>query len=141
MTFCPKCFALFDGHKWFYDLPQLERLKKKKAVLAKLTCPGCERIEKKRVDGIVILQGDFLQRHRGEAINLIKNIAEKRRSKNIAARIFDFNETAEGITVETTDRHLAESIGKECEKAFHGHLDIQWLKKEEFVRVVWRRDS
>lgn len=104
-------------------------------------CPGCERIEKRRVDGIVILQGDFLKRHREDAVNLIHNIAEKRRLKNIAARIFDLVETEGGITVETTDRHLAESIGKEFEKAFHGHLDIQWLKKEEFARVIWRRDG
>lgn len=141
MTVCQRCSTFHNGHRWSFDQKELELLKKKKVSLKPGLCPGCERIEKRRVDGVVILKGEFLKNHREEAVNLIKNIAEKRRLKNIAARIFDLVEAEDGITVETTDRHLAESIGKGFERAFHGKLDIQWPKKEEFVRVVWKRDA
>lgn len=138
MDLCPKCHAVFNGEKWDYDLEAYNASKRKGAKQS--LCPGCERIEKRRVDGIVYLQGHFLKEHRQEAMNLIKNVAEKKKRKNIAARIFKISENSEGINVETTDRSLAERIGKEFEKAFAGSLRISWPKKENFVRVNWERD-
>ncbi len=137
MNLCPKCHAVFDGEKWGYDLEVYNQWKKKGA--KQTLCPGCERIEKRHVDGIVDLQGDFLKEHKQEAMNLIKNVAEKKKGKNVAARIFRIRENSKGIHVETTDRSLAERIGKEFERAFSGSLDISWLKSEDFVRVNWRR--
>jgi NMD protein affecting ribosome stability and mRNA decay len=137
MNLCPKCHATFDGEKWDYNLEVYNRWKKKG--VKELLCPGCERIERRRVDGIVNLQGDFLKEHKHEAMNLIKNVAEKKKRKNVAARIFRIEESVDGIHVETTDRSLAERIGKEFEKAFSGSLDISWLKSEDFVRVNWQR--
>ncbi|MDI6891411.1 MAG: BCAM0308 family protein [Actinomycetota bacterium] len=140
MKICSKCVAVFDGQKWIYDEEEYLRLKKRGKVEAAL-CPGCDRLEKRRVDGVVHLKGKFLKEHREEALNLIKNVAEKKRRKNVAARIFELMEDDEGITVETTDHVLAERIGKEFEKAFSGKLEITWLKKEEFVRVNWVREE
>ena len=137
MNLCPKCHAVFDGEKWGYDLEVYDQWKKKGA--KQFLCPGCERIERRRVDGVVSLQGDFIKEHKNEAMNLIKNVAEKKRRKNVAARIFRIEEKKDRIQVETTDRSLAERIGKEFEKAFSGSLDISWLKSEDFVRVNWQR--
>lgn len=137
MDLCPKCQAIFDGDKWGYDMEVYDQWKKKGA--KQVLCPGCERIERRRVDGIVSLQGDFLKEHKDEAMNLIKNVAEKKQKKNVAARIFRIEESSHGICVKTTDRSLAERIGKEFEKAFSGSLDISWLKSEDFVRVNWQR--
>lgn len=140
MKICSKCVAVFDGQKWVYDEEEYLRLKERgKAEVA--LCPGCDRLEKRRVDGVVHLRGGFLKKHREEALNLIRNVAEKKRRKNVAARIFELVEDGKGITVETTDHVLAERIGKEFEKAFSGKLDIKWLKKEEFVRVNWVREE
>ncbi len=138
MNLCPKCHAIFDGEKWGYDLDVYHEWRKKGARYT--LCPGCERIERRRVDGIVDLRGDFLKEHKEEAMNLINNVAEKKKGKNIAARIFRIRESNQGIHVETTDRSLAERIGKEFEKAFSGSLDISWLKSEDFVRVNWQRE-
>ncbi len=137
MNLCPKCHAVFDGEKWGYDLEVYDEWKKKGA--KQRLCPGCERIGRRRVDGVVSLHGDFIKTHKNEAMNLIKNVAEKKRRKNVAARIFKIEEKRDRIEVETTDRSLAERIGKEFEKAFSGSLDISWLKSEDFVRVNWQR--
>jgi len=130
---------VFDGHKWGYDKGLYEKIIKKEDVKSGL-CPGCERVEKKMVDGVVLIKGDFLKDHKDEALNLIHNIAEKKRKKNVAARVFKMRETSEGFSIETTDQALAELIGKEFERAFSGKLDIQWLEGESFVRVNWERD-
>ena len=136
---CSKCMAVYDGHKWFYDEGEHARLARAGRADTTL-CPGHERIEKRRVDGVVTLKGNFLQNHYDEAVNLIKNIADKQLHRNVAARVYDIKQNGEGITVETTETSLAERIGKEFEKAFRGDLAIQWLQDAEFVRVSWQRD-
>ncbi len=93
------------------------------------------------VEGIVSLKGKFLGKHRTEALNLIHHVAEKKRAKNVVARILSLKEDKDEIMVETTERTLAEKIGKEFEKAFSGHLEIHWLKKENFARVIWHRNT
>lgn len=140
MKVCPKCDAFFtEQQKWVLSENESLARKKHKDIEFAL-CPGCERLEKKRIDGIVYLRGDFLNRHSDEALNLINNVAEKKRRKNIAARIYRMDRDNEGITIETTDKTLAERIGKEFEKAFSGDLDIKWLEDAEFARVNWKRD-
>jgi hypothetical protein len=136
---CSKCMAVFDGLKWTYDENEHGKLMRTKKAEVTL-CPGHQRLEKRRVDGVVSLKGEFLQKHYDEAINLINNIAEKQQQRNVAALMHGIEQNGGGITVETTDTSLAERIGKEFEKAFHGELAIQWLEDAEFVRVNWQRD-
>lgn len=139
LKICSRCMAVFDGHKWFYDEGEHERLARTRRAETTL-CPGHERIEKKRIDGVVTLKGDFLKDHYNEALNLINNVADKQLHRNVAARVFNMKQNGDGITVETTEKSLAERIGKEFEKAFNGELVIQWLQDAEFVRVNWQRD-
>lgn len=134
---CPKCQAIFAEGKW---TTTSQTRKPKRAREEKILCPGCERIEKRRVDGVVYLKGAFLKEHSQEALNLINNVAERKRSKNIAARIFSIEQNYESIIVQTTEKTLAERIGKEFEKAFHGELNIKWLEDAEFARVHWERN-
>ncbi|MDI6816601.1 MAG: BCAM0308 family protein [Actinomycetota bacterium] len=136
---CTKCMAVFDGQKWFYDEGKHSRLTRMRRAEETL-CPGHERIEKRRIDGVVSLKGVFLKDHFDEAMNLIENIADKQVHRNVAARVYNVHQNGEGITVETTETSLAERIGKEFEKAFSGDLTIQWLRDSEFVRVSWQRD-
>lgn len=136
---CSRCMAVFDGHKWFYDEGEYTRLMRNRKIERAL-CPGHQRIEKRRVDGVVTLKGTFLKNHFDEAVNLINNIADRQLHRNVTARVYNVKENGDGLTVETTDTSLAERIGKEFEKAFSGNLMIQWLRDAEFVRVNWQRD-
>lgn len=136
---CSRCMAVYDGHKWFYDEGQHTRLMRTRNIELSL-CPGHQRIEKRRVDGVVTLKGNFLMKHYDEAVNLINNIADRQLHRNVAARVYNMKKNGDGITVETTDKSLAERIGREFERAFNGNLIIQWLQGADFVRVNWQRD-
>lgn len=103
-------------------------------------CPGCLRLERGIVEGVVHLEGGFLWHHDQEVRNLIKRVADNRRRRNVAARIASLEEGTEGWTIQTTDHSLAERMGKELERAFSGELHMSWQRKDQFVRVNWKRD-
>lgn len=136
---CPRCDAVYQNLRWTFDRALHERLKAQKGAEKKL-CPGCERVQKRHVDGIVTLRGKFLLDHKKEVLNLIMRIAHARRKAAVEARILNLVDRSTEVEIQTTDRHLAERIGKGLEKAFHGDMSIKWLKKEEFARIVWKRD-
>jgi NMD protein affecting ribosome stability and mRNA decay len=139
MKICPSCYAVYNGQKWDFDEKAREKLMKGNG-WEKHLCPGCERVARGQVDGVVHLRGDFLDTHKEEAKNLIRSVAQKKLHKNIAARIYHIEEKNGEMVIETTDRVLAERLGKEFEKAFSGHLDIQWQHHSDFARVYWTRD-
>lgn len=139
MTVCPSCGAVNDEGRWAFD-PEIGSRLLSDAKAERETCPGCERIEKGRVDGVVQLEGGFLNDHKEEAMLLIRSISEKKLKKNINSRIFHIEEMDDKLVIETTDRTLAERIGKEFEKAYSGNLTIQWQTGSDFARVYWQRD-
>lgn len=139
MKICPSCYAVCTDQKWDFDEKIREKAMKGNG-WEKHLCPGCDRVARGQVDGVVYLKGDFLNIHRDEAKNLIRSVAQKKLRKNIAARIYHIEENKDEIIIETTDRALAERLGKEFEKAFSGHLDIQWQHQSDFARVYWSRD-
>jgi hypothetical protein len=140
MKVCPRCGAVYDGHRWIPEPDaELERLLAKKAHETRL-CPGDLRLERRQVEGVVTLRGLFMKPHIDEIKNLIKRVARDGRKRNVAARVFDITEDEGSLVIETTDEHLAERMGKEVEKAFKGKLEIKWQEKDAFARVVWQRD-
>ncbi len=140
MIVCPRCFSFFNGRNWHYDPKKFAPLIDN-SDYQKECCPGCERQRNNRIDGIVKVQGNFYKSHRQEVHNLILNVEGKKRNKNIAAKIIRFKPSKDNLTVETTEKTLAERIGKELEKAFSGNLNIAWLEGADFVRVDWRRNN
>lgn len=139
MKICPSCYAVCIDQKWAFDEQAREKAMKRNG-WEKHLCPGCEKVARGQVDGVVYLRGDFLIAHKEEAKNLIRSVAEKKLRKNIAARIYHIEEKNNEIVIETTDRVLAERLGKEFEKAYSGHLDIKWQHHSDFARVYWTRD-
>lgn len=139
MKVCPKCGAIYDGHRWIPEPDDSEVKRFSKAKLTSRLCPGCLRIERHEVEGVVTLQGGFMGAHRSEVSNIVRRVAENGRHRNVAARILDMKEEDGNLVIETTDHSLAERIGKELEKAFKGRLEIKWQEKDRFVRVAWQR--
>lgn len=140
MKVCPRCNAVYDGHRWIPEPDEEFMRRVKRANPEKQLCPGDLRLEKRQVEGVVKLKGSFMGEHQDEIRNLVNRVARKGRSRNVAARIFEITTDDGELTIETTDEHLAERIGKEVEKAFKGDLDIKWQEKDHFVRVVWKRE-
>ena len=140
MKECPRCGAVYDGHRWIPEPDaELKRALAKKA-REKQLCPGDLRRSKRQVEGIVTLKGAFMKSHRDDIANLVNRVAREGRRRNVSARIFEVVEDDGDIIIETTDEHLAERMGKEVEKAFKGNLQIKWQEKDTFARVVWQRD-
>ncbi len=139
MKICPACYAIFVDNKWTFN-EDLRGKAMQKREWERCLCPGCDRVAKGRIDGVVHLKGKFLASHKEEAKNLIRRVAEDKLKKNIAARIAHIEEKNDEIVIETTDRALAERLGKEFGKAYHGSLEIQRQKESAFARVYWRRD-
>lgn len=140
MKLCPRCGAVHDGHRWVPEPPAELRQRVEDSRHARQLCPGDLRLEKRQVEGVLTLKGAFLAAHREEVANLVNRVARRARERNVAARVFEITSDDEGMTVETTDAHLAERMGKEIEKAFKGTLDIKWQHKDTFARVTWRRE-
>jgi NMD protein affecting ribosome stability and mRNA decay len=140
MRVCPRCGAIHDGHRWIAE-PDKEALSKiAGSKVKKKTCPGCRRIEKGQVEGVVKLRGDFFVEHREEIKNVIDRVEKNRHGRNVMSQIIDSREDNGEMVIETCDGHLAERIGKELHKAFKGNLDMKWQEKDRFVRVLWERD-
>jgi NMD protein affecting ribosome stability and mRNA decay len=140
MRVCPRCGAIHDGHRWIPE-PDKEALSKFAGPKVKKSlCPGCRRIEKGQVEGVVRLKGVFLAEHREEIKNLIDRVEKNRHGRNVMSQIVSAREENGEMVIETCDGHLAERIGKELHKAFKGDLDMKWQEKDRFVRVLWERD-
>lgn len=140
MKRCPRCGAAYDGHRWVPEPgPELIRKLERKKVYRQL-CPGCLRLERGQVEGVVRLEGAFLEGHIEEIKHLVERVSRNGKHRNVAARVVRQAEEGGALTIETTDDHLAERIGKEMVKAFKGTLDIKWQEKDRFARVQWRRD-
>jgi hypothetical protein len=131
---------VYDGHRWVPEPgEELKKAASRKGAEKRL-CPGDVRLEKRQVEGVVTLKGAFLESHRREIINLVRRVAREARKRKVSARIFEVVDEDRQLTIETTDEHLAERMGKEVEKAFKGELVIKWQEKDTFARVTWRRD-
>ena len=139
MKVCPLCNAIYDGHRWVPEPDEALRKEAARRNPAKEKCPGYLRIERRQVEGVVTLKGDFLQTHKDDLMNLVHRVERKGRRRNVAARLMSVTENDHQVVIETTDDHLAERIGKEVEKAFKGELAIKWQEKDRFVRVTWTR--
>ncbi len=136
---CPRCHAISEEKRWFVDEKKYRKLQHRPGVEESL-CPGCKRIDEKLYGGEVTLKSPLLVNHKDEALSLIQHTADEARSENPIARVASIEVRDGEIYILTTTRFLAQRIGKEFLKAFHGNLDIDNLPYEKFSRVRWLRE-
>lgn len=131
-TQCPFCGAVFKDGRWSWAVEGLAESNKK-------TCPACQRVRDAYPAGYVTLSGSFLDTHRDEIMNLIRNAVKKESEEHPLKRIMDVKDIEGGMVVTTTDSHLARSIGVCIERAYEGELDYQHTE-DDMLRVFWKRD-
>ncbi len=136
---CPVCHAISDGKHWLLDEEEYRRLRQDPNVRVEL-CPADERIRRQMFDGEVMLRGEWLQTHKEEVLNWVRNEEKRARSTNPMARLATVQEREGGIYILTTSQALARRIGSGLKSAFKGRLTIQRLPYETFTRVRWARD-
>ena len=130
---CTKCGVVFrDGiFEWLGRPPENAQ---------KMVCPACRRIDDKYAGGEVRLEGAFLEKHREEVANLVKNTEESEKGRRPLERIIEITIGTGRIDVRTTYEHLARRIGEAVHRAFKGELKLVYSEDEKFIRVQWKRD-
>ncbi|MDD5328360.1 MAG: BCAM0308 family protein [Sulfuricella sp.] len=130
-TSCPICGAVFHEGRWQWA--------PKPAGAHKELCPACHRIQDELPAGFVTLSGPFLQEHREELLNLVKNEEARAKAEHPLERIIKIEDEDGGILITTTEIHLARDIGEALHHAYKGELEFHYNAQEDLLRVVWER--
>ena len=136
---CPDCHAISRKKRWYVDEAQYEVLARSGA--PRRRCPACRKIADGFPSGVVTLRGRFLRGHRDEILTVARNEERRARGINPLERIMGTRERGDGMEILTTDGKLAQRIGREIRKAFHGTVDYKWSEDESLLRVTWVRDA
>jgi hypothetical protein len=130
---CEKCGVVFhDGiFQWMEKTPPNAN---------KIICPACRRIADKYEGGVVYLEGEFLQNHMDEIINLLKNVAEEEMAYRPLERIISIERENGSIVIKTTYEHIARRLGEAVHRAYKGDLKLEYPGGQKYIRVFWRRD-
>jgi NMD protein affecting ribosome stability and mRNA decay len=127
---CPRCGAVFHKGRWTWA--------PKPAQAHEEVCPACRRIEDKCPAGIINLSGPFLQAHREEVLNAVRNQEAEAKKEHPLCRIMEIGETDDGIMVTTTDNHLPRRIGEALWHAYHGELNLHYGADPRLIRMTWK---
>jgi NMD protein affecting ribosome stability and mRNA decay len=130
-TRCPRCGAIYREGRWQWVEDSLG--------VPGSPCPACQRIEDGQPAGFLSLSGDFLETHRDEILALARNLGEREKASHPLNRIMGVEEGVEGVSITTTDMHLARAIGDAVRSAYAGELDYEYGKGEDTLRLTWRR--
>jgi NMD protein affecting ribosome stability and mRNA decay len=135
---CSGCNALYWNKRWYPDESVSTGLSDD-MIRIDILCPACHRIQDNNPAGVVTYSGNYLQEHKDEILNTIKNSEEKSRLKNPLARIMEIKEDGNSMIVNTTDDKLAQKLGRDIFKAHSGSLEYKWSREHNFIRVNWNR--
>jgi NMD protein affecting ribosome stability and mRNA decay len=130
-TVCPECGALFHEGRW-QRLPAPAAARKER-------CPACHRIHDRFPAGYVMLGGEFLHAHRDEVVHLLRHVESRQNAEHPLQRIMDITNEDGGVTVSTTDPHLARALGEAVHKAYRGKLEFHYNPEQNLLRVHWER--
>ncbi|MCM2307362.1 MAG: BCAM0308 family protein [Sulfuritalea sp.] len=130
-TVCPDCGAIFRDGRWLRgDAPPGAHRE---------TCPACHRVKDHYPAGFVSLAGTFFATHRDEIMSLVHHEEQREGQTHPLKRIMAVEAQDDGVTVTTTDVHLARSIGDAVHHAYQGELEFHYKPDENLLRVHWTR--
>jgi len=136
---CPDCHAICRKKRWYVDEEEYAALGRSGAVLRR--CPACRKIADGFPSGVVTLRGGFLRTHREEILRIARNEENRARGINPLERIMEIREGTDAVELLTTDEKLAQRIGREIGKAYHGTVAYKWSEDANLLRVTWVRDA
>jgi hypothetical protein len=129
---CRRCGAVVRDGRWVWGSA---------AHGAAVTeCPACRRIAQDLPDGILTLAGGFVPAHESEIRGLVQHVEQNEKRDHALARIFGIAAEGGELVVKTTERRLADSIGRALERAYGGSLARSEGDRSSPLRVRWQRD-
>jgi NMD protein affecting ribosome stability and mRNA decay len=138
MAECKHCQSIYHNKRW-YRKEGFDTHKMSLSSTRMVICPACQKIKDNFPGGIVTLTGDFLQEHKKDILNLIRNEEERARDVNPLERIIKINNDSKKTEISTTNEKLAQRIGRKIKKAFSGEVEYKWSQGTKLLRVVWSR--
>ncbi len=134
-TVCPRCGLMYQTGRW----QVVEKPSGKPA--HRHHCPACRRAIDRYPAGWVYLSGDYMTAHREEILSIARNQESAAAASRPLQRILWIEQQAERVEIATTNRHLAERIGKAIEGACKGTLQVKRAPNAPLARVYWERNS
>jgi len=135
-TLCPRCSLVYRNGRWQDAEPPTAAESSHSS-----HCPACRREVDRMPAGLLFLAGDYLDQHREEILNIVRNQAESAALHRPLQRIMWIEEKDGTSEIATTQSHLATRLGKAIESACKGSLEIKHGDEAQLVRVYWRRDA
>jgi NMD protein affecting ribosome stability and mRNA decay len=139
-TICPSCGLIFHNKRWVRDEDLLKEIESSEKDTGRKKCPTCRKADDRYPLGILNLSGKFLDEHKEEIMNTIRNEASNEERRNPLARIIHLEAENSTILIETSTESLARRLGRVVNKAFHGELQYSFSNEHELLRAEWHRD-
>ncbi len=136
---CRECKSIYARGRWRIESQAGNDLKKAKRVVSTM-CPACRKIRDRVPGGIVTLTGEFIEQHRDEILNLVRNENERAKAVNPLERVIDIEEDSNGLVILTTNEKMAQRIGRAMRRAYRGAVQYKWSEDTKLARVDWRRE-
>ncbi len=130
-TVCRACGAVFHEGRWTWTA--------RPAQAHEEMCPACQRVRDKYPAGVLTLRGPFLQKRKGEILNVARHQEARAKAEHPMQRIIAIEEQGDGMLITTTDTHLVRGIGEALHHAYHGELDFCYSEEGNILRVRWER--
>ncbi len=130
-TVCSGCGAVYEGGRWSWGTAL--------AGAARAVCPACRRVADRLPAGRVELSGEFLEGHRQEILNLVRNTEAAEKGDRPMERIISIDNGGGLTVVTTTGIHVARRIGEALSRSYQGDLAYRYGDGEDTIRVSWTR--
>lgn len=137
-SLCTSCKTVYRNKHWRLD-PKIYEILESDPKVSRISCPACQKIAAGYPEGIVTLSGSYLWEHVEEIQCILKNEEHKALAKNPFERVIRKHREDGKLVIETTEKKLAEHLGRVLHKAHQGTLNISWTGNPETCRVNWER--
>lgn len=139
---CSVCGAIYSNDRWMKKRARASRAHFVTGEpLRETVCPSCKQVAERIVGGYLTIDGSFVNEHRNEMHDLIKNEVRRAQEDNPLSKLISRADTNGSIRIETTTEHLAQRLGRALEKAFHGEVTYDFSHENKVARVHWHRDA
>lgn len=135
---CTTCKTVYINKHWALDPTTYDRLERDTQTNW-IKCPACQKIAAGYPEGIVTLSGSYLWEHETEIRRILMNEENKALAKNPFERIIRKHRDGNKLVIETTEKKLAEHLGRVLHKSHQGDLNITWSGNPDVCRVSWER--
>jgi NMD protein affecting ribosome stability and mRNA decay len=134
---CPTCHAIFRKKRWSIEPAQAAMIEALPTT-QHAVCPACQKIRDRYPEGILTLKWSELRAHEADLRGLIKHVEARAMSVNPLERVMKISKRGDAMEIQTTNDKLAQRIGREIVRAFHGKVRYHWSHQDKLTRVEWQ---